>query len=200
MKNFRFCLMFLGLFTPLISQAQSNIQSQSGENIQSSAKTIARTYSDTLLQPKIFYGGGFGLVFGDVDYFEIWPMIGINLTQALSVGVQFLYRHRKDKRYQQTLTTDDYGTTLFGRYRFSSPFYLQAEYEYLDYQYYVSTINGLTTKRDNLSSFMAGGGVYQAVGANTSVYATVLYNFSYDQNYSPYYGPWITRFGIGVGF
>jgi len=156
--------------------------------------------STTGLQPKLFYGGGFGLGFGDVDYYEIWPLVGINLTPALGVGVQFLYRHRKDKRYQQTLTTDDYGTTLFGRYRFPGPFYLEAEYEYLDYEYYRATINGLTTERNNFSSFLAGGGISQAVGGNASVYATVLYNFSYDQKNSPYDSPWITRFGVGVGF
>jgi hypothetical protein len=150
-------------------------------------------------QPRIFYGGTLGLGFGDVQYFEFSPMVGVNLTRELGVGVQLTYRHRKDTRYQQDLTTDDYGATLFGRYRLPGPFYLQAEYEYLDYEYRTNFVTN-ATERSSFSSFMAGGGVSQAVGNNASIYATLLYNFSYDQEDSPYSNPWILRFGVGIGF
>ena len=184
----RIFIMILGLLAaPLAAQAQMTMQS------------VEETKPTSPTQPKIFYGGVVGLGFGDVQYLEISPLLGVNLTPQLGVGVQLLYRRRSDTRYYNDLTTNDYGATLFGRYRLPGPFYLQAEYEYLDYEYRVN-YTSIETKRDNFSSFMAGGGVSQAVGGNTSIYATVLYNFSYDQADSPYDNPWIIRFGVGVGF
>ncbi|WP_455210246.1 hypothetical protein, partial [Kaarinaea lacus] len=140
MKNLRVSLLVLGLIAPIVTHAQVSMQS------------VEESKPKSPSQPKIFYGGGIGLGFGDVEYFEIWPLIGVNLTRELGVGVSFLYRHRKDKRYQQDLTTDDYGATLFGRYRLPGPFYLQAEYEYLDYEYRTSYLTN-DTKRADFSSF-----------------------------------------------
>jgi hypothetical protein len=180
-------LLVLGLTASVVAQAQVATQS------------VEQNRPTSQVQPRIFYGGTIGLGFGDVQYYEISPLLGVNLTRELGVGVQLTYRHRKDTRYQKDLTTDDYGATLFGRYRLPGPFYLQAEYEYLDYEYLVN-YNTAETKRDNFSSFLAGGGVSQAVGGNASIYATMLYNFSYDQEDSPYSSPWVVRFGVGVGF
>ncbi len=214
MKSLSTTVLVIGLL-PFTSQAQTTMQQQTSEDTESiqtqtgqpqtsegstvAMQPMAQPKKSAPSKPKVFYGGGIGLGFGDVQYFEIWPLVGVNLTRELGVGVSFLYRHRKDTRYQQDLTTDDYGATLFGRYRLPGPFYLQAEYEYLDYEYRTSYLTS-ATKRDSFSSFMAGGGVSQAVGGNASVYATVLYNFSYDQSDSPYDNPWIVRFGVGVGF
>lgn len=216
MKRLLVPFLVFGLLVPFTSQAQTTMQPQTSEDSDTAVQTqtgqpqtsggstvtmqpTTQPKKSSPSQQKIFYGGGIGLSFGDVQYIEIWPLVGVNLTRELGVGVSFLYRHRKDTRYQNDLTTDDYGATLFGRYRLPGPFYLQAEYEYLDYEYRTSYITN-ETKRADFSSFMAGGGVSQAVGGNASVYATVLYNFSYDQDDSPYADPWIIRFGVGVGF
>jgi hypothetical protein len=211
MRNLRFSALVFGLLAPFAIQAQMTMQPQSGEQSEApvqtqtgegstvTMQTMEQPKSAAPSQPKIFYGGTIGLSFGDVEYLEISPLIGVNLTRELGVGVSFLYRARKDKRYPETLTTEDYGATLFGRYNLPGPLYLQAEYEYLDYEYRTSYY-GTETKRDDFSSFMAGGGVSQAIGGNASMYATVLYNFSYDQADSPYDNPWIVRFGVGVGF
>ncbi|MGD8594730.1 MAG: hypothetical protein PVF82_18030 [Gammaproteobacteria bacterium] len=199
MKNLPISLLALGLLAPFTTQAQTAVQTQTGEGPTVTMQATEQPKKAAPSQPKIFYGGGIGFGFGDVEYLEIWPLVGVNLTRQLGVGVQLLYRSRKDKRFQESLTTDDYGATLFARYKLPGPLYLQAEYEYLDYEYRTSYIS-TETKRDSFSSFMAGGGVSQAVGGNASIYATVLYNFSYDQADSPYDNPWIVRFGVGVGF
>jgi hypothetical protein len=199
MKNLLISLLVSGMLAPLVTQAQMDMQTQTGEGTTVALQPIEQPKKTAPSQPKIFYGGGIGLSFGDVEYVEIWPLVGVNLTRELGVGVSFLYRSRKDKRYPESLTTEDYGATLFARYKLPGPIFLQAEYEYLDYEYRTSYF-GTETKRDDFSSFMAGGGVSQAVGGNASLYATVLYNFSYDQADSPYDTPWIIRFGVGVGF
>ncbi len=145
-----------------------------------------------------FYGGGIGLGLGDVDYFEISPLAGYNINPRASVGLSLLYRYRKDKRFVEDITTNDYGATLFGRFFVVPRFYLQAEYEYLNYEFY--RFDDTTTNRTNFGSFLAGGGASMRIGGNASFYATVLYNFSYDQADSPYSEPLVLRIGVGIGF
>lgn len=145
----------------------------------------------------IFYGGGIGLSFGDVDYFEIWPMVGVHINPQLSAGITLVYRHRSDDRFSQDLDTDDYGSTLFARYKVTPNVYLQGEYEYLNYEYYRVD---LSTDRQGFSSVLLGGGVSKPVGQNASLFATALYNFSYDDPDSPYADPWVIRFGVSAGY
>jgi hypothetical protein len=146
---------------------------------------------------RFFYGGSVGLAFGDVDYYELAPMVGIQVNRRFSTGLRLLYRHRQDNRYDPSLSTDDYGATIFGRFHLTPRFYLQAEYEYVDYEYVVS---GTTTARADFSSWLAGGGVSTPIGPNSHVYATALYNFSYDEPDSPYSDPWTLSVGVGFGF
>lgn len=144
-----------------------------------------------------FYGGTIGLGFGDVDYIELAPLLGKNVTPRLSVGGSLIYRHRSDNRYQVDLTTDDYGASIFGRYKVTPQVFAQAEYEYLNYEYY--NFN-LSKDRDSSNSVFLGGGVSSPIGQNSSMYATALYNVNYDDDNSPYDSPWVIRIGVGVGF
>ncbi len=145
----------------------------------------------------LFYGGSLGASFGDVDYIDIAPMVGMHLTPALSAGISFLYRHVNDSRGTTTLKTNDYGTTLFSRYHFGPSFFLEADYEYLDHEFFRPD---LTKDRKQFNSVLAGGGVTSSLGGRVSSYFSVLYNFSWDQDDSPYADPWTIRFGVGVGF
>jgi hypothetical protein len=149
--------------------------------------------------PDIFYGGGIGMAFGDIEYVEISPMVGARFNSLLSAGISGTYRWRSDTRFSQDIDTEDYGFNVFLRLHISDGAYLQAEYEYLDYEVY-NFITRRTERRD-YSSFLAGGGISQPIGSNTYAYATALYNFSYDdETDSPYDEPWVYRVGISVGF
>ncbi len=145
----------------------------------------------------IFYGGGISASFGTVDYVELSPMIGMHLDSRTSVGVSVLYRYRNDDRNNRTVTTNDYGASLFARYRIIPSFYVEAEYEYLDHEYYRGSSN---TERRQYHSFLAGGGMSTPISSNAAMYMSVLYNFSYDEDDSPYGDPWVVRFGVSVGF
>ena len=145
----------------------------------------------------IFYGGSLGASFGDVDYIDVAPMVGLHLTPELSTGVSLLYRHVSDSRGSKTLKTNDYGGTLFARYHFIPTVFVEADYEYLDHEFYRSDS---TKDRKQFNSVLAGGGIISPMGGNVSSYLSVLYNFSYDQADSPYADPWTVHFGIGVGF
>ncbi len=153
-----------------------------------------------------FYGGGIGLGLGDVRYLEIAPLAGYNLNPRTALGASIFWRYRRDTRYEdtiynQTLTTNDFGITPFVRFRVAPKFYLQAEYEFLNYEYYVpASLTQLRKESDTFGSFLAGGGVSQPIGDRSSLFFTALYNFNYDDANSPYSDPWVLRFGVGVGF
>lgn len=146
---------------------------------------------------RVFWGGGLGFGFGDVDWVEVSPLVGYRVHPKIDLGLALTYRWRSDDRFD--LDTNDYGGTLFGRYRAWRNLFLEADWEYLNWEY---VRFDLSTERTNTSSFLAGGGYYQPLGGRASMAVSALYNFSYDDNdpLEPYGEPWVLRFGIGVGF
>ena len=151
------------------------------------------------LSERIFFGGGIGLAFGDVDYVEVSPLVGLRVAPRVDVGLSLLYRWVSDGRYSPSLDTSDYGGTLFGRFRVAPSVFLEADWEYLNWEY---IRYDLSTDRTTTSSFLAGGGYYQPLGGRSSLFFSALYNFSYDDDdpFEPYGSPWVFRAGVGVGF
>jgi opacity protein-like surface antigen len=148
---------------------------------------------------RFFFGGGVGLAFGEVDYFELSPMIGVRVIPRFDVGFQPFYRWVKDTRYSPDVETSDYGASLFARFRVISSFYVEADYQYTNYEYPTSQTQ---TTRSSYSGFLAGAGFYQPVGHNVGFNVGVLYDFSYDGNdpFRPYDSPWRVQAGVSVGF
>ncbi len=148
---------------------------------------------------RMFLGGGIGLGFGDVDFVSIEPLIGWRVDPKVSIGASLLYRFTNDSRYPEDVSTNDYGARAFVQYFPVPQFFGQVEYEYLDYEYVLPTLD---TARDSAGSVLLGGGVSRPVGRNASFYGTVLYNLTYDNNdpQSPYDSPWVVRVGIAAGF
>jgi hypothetical protein len=153
------------------------------------------TFSD-----RIFTGGGIGLSFTSYsDFFSISPLIGYKITNKLAAGVQFQYRYTNYKVVTPRISTHDYGASPFARYFIYPPFFIHAEYEYLNYQFV-----GVSKEkfRRSFNSFMGGGGFFQPIGRRAGFFALALYNFSYatSYDYSPYNSPWVFRVGITAGF
>jgi hypothetical protein len=154
------------------------------------------------LKERIVTGGGFGMAFGSSqDFISVSPMIGYRITQKFVAGTSVTYRYTKYKYYSPALKLTDYGVGPFLRYTIFNNVFLQAEYEYLNYEFPVSTEE---STRKAFNSFLAGGGFIQPIGDKASFYVSALYNFSYKEprtgEYSPYYSPLILRAGINVGF
>ena len=151
---------------------------------------------------RLFYGGGVGLSFGDVDYIEIAPMIGFKLTPRTHLGVSLLYRYRDDDRYDPSLTTSDYGGSVFARYFPLGGLFIQGEYEWVNYEYV--SFDGLSYRHDRQgdSNVLAGGGFSQSMGNHASFFISALYNLNYDGDdpFEPYDSPWVVRVGVGFGF
>ena len=104
-----------------------------------------------------------------------------------------------NERFSSDVNTNDYGASVFARFRIKGPWWLHGEYEYLNYEFIRSD---LSTEREGFSSVLVGGGVWQPISKNAAVFANALYNLSYDSSElrSPYDSPFILRAGIGIHF
>jgi hypothetical protein len=169
-----------------------------------SASGQGRPGPSTPVTSKLFVGGSFGLSIGDFDYIEIAPLVGAWLSPQVSVGGSLIFRYRNDAIVRtsggdtDSVSTTDYGGSVFGRYFLWEPLYVHAEIEYLSYE--VVDFD-FSTERDDFTSVFVGGGAETGIGGRSSAYVQVLYNLSYsDDELSPYGSPWVVRFGIGVGF
>jgi hypothetical protein len=158
-----------------------------------SAAAEARDY-------KWFGGGGIGLGFGKVDWVDISGLVGYRVTPRFSTGVRALWRSRdNDVGSGDKVSTTDYGASLFGRYRVAGPFYAQLEYEYLSYEYIRFD---RSTERDEYDSVLVGGGLAHPLSPKVVLFATGLYNVTYDDDElpRPYDSPWIFRAGVSFAF
>ena len=147
---------------------------------------------------KVYYGGGVGLnLFGDYFRISIEPMVGYKISPKLSAGLKIMYEYVKDSRYTPDVTSNNYGGSIFSRYRVIPQFYVHAEFAYYSYKFRTENIDG---DREWVPFLLLGGGYSQNVGGNTWVYAQALWDVIQDDN-SPYKGgePWISV-GVSVGF
>jgi hypothetical protein len=139
---------------------------------------------------------GFG--FGDVEWVDISPMVGIKILPRLSTGIGLTYRHSKDSRYDPDLTTSDFGGNVFAQFTVMQNFFAMVEYEYLNYDYLASDLEQTSS---SFNSVFVGGGVFQPLGGHASLVFSALYNLSYSADeVSPYGSPWVYSAGVSVGF
>ena len=148
---------------------------------------------------RLFVGGGFGATFGTVDSIYVAPLVGFHVIPRLDMGVQPFYRWVDDGRYSPSISTNDYGATVFARVRVFRALFLEADYEYTNYEY---PNFGGGTSRANYDAFLAGAGYAIPIGGRAAFYVSALYDFSYNSNDPnlPYDNPWRVQVGATVGF
>jgi len=147
--------------------------------------------------PHVFYGGTVGFSFGNTFRISIQPFVGLVFTPQLSGGVKIGYEHVRQEGNGLTTTWNNYGASLFGRYRFIPRAYLHAEFAYASYGY---TVGNYTSDRYWVPFILLGGGYIQPISRSTSFFVEVLFDVLQDKN-SPYekWSPWISM-GVAVGF
>ncbi|MBT1702115.1 hypothetical protein [Chryseosolibacter indicus] len=156
----------------------------------------------TPFKDRIVFGGGLGLGFSNVqDFISVSPVVGYRLTERLMAGANISYRYTNYKYYRPSIKLNDYGVGPFARFTVYKNIFVQAEYEYLNYEFPTSSIGENTRKTFN--SFLAGGGFIQPLGPNVGFYLMALYNFSYKNppagEYLPYDSPLVLRAGVNIG-
>lgn len=147
---------------------------------------------------RLFFGGSAAASFGAVDAVAAAPLVGYRVTSRVSVGAQPFYRYAKYKDVSPHVTTHDYGADVFARVRVVGGFFVQGQYEWIDYD--AVTASGATRRRSASTTF---AGVGYTVGAGpVGVYVVALYDLGYDGRdpLRPYDGPWLVQAGVAVGF
>ena len=149
-----------------------------------------------------FVGGLVGLAFGsETSYAELSPILSYRFSQKFQVGTRITFRYRKDKRFDPDVSTTDVGAAVLGRFYVFDPVYLQAEVEWLNWDYLASTDEGIVVVDDVYKGYYAGFGFVQRAGNRVNMYMSFLWDFSHDDNEpSPNSNPWLIRIGIGYTF
>jgi hypothetical protein len=143
----------------------------------------------------VFFGGGFGLQFGNQTYIEVAPQIGYKFTNRFSAGLGLKYIYYKFNDNIYTYSTHIYGGGPFTRFFVLENLFLHAEYEILNLEVPDAYYREYTRK--NISSVFVGAGYRQMIGTNSSIDLLLLYNINETRN-TPYQNP-IFRIGFGFG-
>lgn len=156
---------------------------------------------DNSIADKIYYGGGIGFNFwGDYFRIAVEPMVGYKITPKLSAGAKLMYEYIKYSTELET-TYNNFGGSVFSRYRVVPQFYVHAEFAYYSYQYSTKILNTTyDSEREWVPFLLLGGGYSQQIGPNVVAYAQALWDVIQDDK-SPYSAsePWVSV-GVGVGF
>ncbi len=142
---------------------------------------------------RVYYGGIVGLsLFGDIFRISAQPLIGYNITPKFSVGAKVGYEYLRDKRFDPAITYNNYGGSVFSRYRFVPQAYAHLEFAEVSFDY--------PGGRQWVPFLLVGGGYAQPVSSNVSILVEVLFDVLQSSK-SPYkdWDPWISV-GVGVGF
>lgn len=169
---------------------------------QAAAQEEGNSLKGLSFKDRVFTGGNLGLSFGTITNIYLAPVIGYRVTPKLASGVGVIYQYVKDTRFNPDLTYSSYGFNIFSRYAVYGPLFAQAEYEYLNYEYF--PFGGSTeTVRTGFNSLFLGGGIAQPIGRNAAFLISAFYNVTYKAGSNPpppYNSPWVFRVGITAGF
>jgi len=149
-----------------------------------------------------FVGGLVGLAFGsETSYAELSPIASYRFSNLFQVGTRLTFRYREDKRYEPDLSTTDMGVAVLGRFYVFDPIYLQAEVEWINWEYIGITEEGYESVEDVYTGYYAGFGFVQNAGSRVAMYMSFLWDFTYDENEpSPNTNSWLIRIGFGYTF
>ena len=147
------------------------------------------------LRDKMYFGGSVTVSFGDVTRIGVYPMIAWKFTPKLSVGAEIGYEWLKYDDIDQS--ANNYGWSVFSRYRIIPQLFAHAEYQMVNYEIFTSPT---TSDREWIPYLLFGGGLASRIGPNTWGYIEVLFDVLNDEH-SPYdEGEPIISAGVGVGF
>jgi len=185
-------LLFACMLVPAVSWAQVPDSIQAATSQPAPARAASRPAASP-----IYYGGTIGFNFGDFTRISVNPMVGYRVTPQLSAGVKVGYEYVRDKRFDETFTSHNFGGSAFGRYRFIPQLYVHAEFAYIGYDLPVSPTD---SEREWVPFLLLGGGYVQRISPKASAYVEVLFDVLQDSK-SPYedWEPWVSV-GVGVGF
>jgi len=198
--------LFFGVSSSVIAQENDSKSTENENN--KSQKREKSNWAEW--KEQLFFGGNFQLDIGDITIIDISPIVGMQVTDQMQVGVGLTYQYYRQRagtytttvrgvRYTYTVEeyqTSIYGGRLFGRYFFAPTMFAHAETEALNYAYEDVTDYGYERRRTWVPGVFVGGGYNQPFSRLGGLNLTVLYNLTYDKLRSPYNSPWVVRMGF----
>ena len=145
------------------------------------------------LYKRVYLGGYGSLTVGSYTRIGVYPLIGYKITPKLSTGLKIGYEYVSDNRYTTHYTTNNYGGSIFARYRVIPRLYGHVEYEMINYELY--NFDG-TSNREWVPFLYVGGGYSQPIGRHIWMTAQILFDVLQDER-SPY-RRWDPVFSVGV--
>ncbi len=165
------------------------------------AQEVAETQETTKkekvpFKDKLFTGGSIGLTFGDYTNVIISPVIGARLNPKVYAGLGIEYQYTKDKRYNPSLTYNQYGGRVFAQYNIVPTLYAHGEFAGYSMERYVSSITR-SKEREFVPFIYFGGGYRRMISERSFVSVQVLFDVL-QHKYSPYKA-WEPIFSVGFG-
>ena len=199
MKHFFLVMLFTSTSLSLAQEIDSTVVKIDSTTVKEETKP--ETTQPVSKENRWYYGGTIGFSFwNDYTYIGIYPLVGYKITPKFSIGGKIGYSYYN--YHDIDLSTNNYGGSVFTRYRVIPQIYLHAEFVYFSYeqQTYDLQTRQYGTERNWVPFILLGGGLSQSVGQNVWAYVEVLFDVLQDDN-SPFedWDPFIS-IGVGVGF
>jgi len=151
--------------------------------------TATEKQSGRRKRSRFYFGGNIGLsIYGSSTQISIQPLVGYKITPKASVGIKGDYQYLSDRRRSPTLTSHNYGGSLFSRYRFIPGGFAQAEFALISYD--------LVDRRATVPFLFLGGGYSRPLGNGVWLVVEVLMDVIQDPD-SPYES-WEPRVNVGI--
>ena len=140
------------------------------------------------------WGGNFSVIFKPV-LVNVSPTLGYRLSEKITTGVGIGGIYNRVPYSDSTINKTVFTGSVFTKLTMWKILNAQVEYELMQ-----SNVKNSETgiKRSKiLHNPLAGGGLKLPIFQNVSLQLTLLYNFNYNKEFSPYPSPWIFRMGLG---
>jgi hypothetical protein len=157
----------------------------------------------TFQRDSLYYGGNLGLQFSTGgSLIDLSPNVGYKLVKYVSVGLQGIFTNISYNYGGFTERYTFYGAGTFIRIKPIRFLFLQAEYDVLSVPDNFSF--GVAKKRTIADVNLAGLGLRNQIGENSSYYLLLMYEFLPTPNspytYGPFGSPLVYRAGFNINF
>lgn len=149
--------------------------------------------SSSAFAERFYYGGSIGFSFGNYFRIGVSPMVGFRYSRNWSLGVRVGYEYIRDERYSETITSSNYGFSVFDRWRPIPQLYLHIESAYYSYKLQTETFG---SEREWVPFVFVGAGYVQRISPRVSAFVEVLFDV-YRDDHSPY-EDWEPMISVGV--
>lgn len=147
------------------------------------------------LKERTYLGGTIGAWFGTTTYLNISPIVGIKISEPLSVGIGFTYNYYSQTYLNKKYVTTIYGGNMYARYYVSENIFAQVGLDRLNVPDYNT---GILNDRAWVNNVLLGAGYREMFSDNGSIIAMIFYNIN-QTPLSPYQNP-IIQVGFNFGF